>query len=103
MPSEAGALPGSGGSRRGPRGALRLLLSSLQPDWQEQGQALALLRWQAELEVWEAHALHVAHVQMLPHIAETPGSLCGYALSSPPLGVFMWPSLLCVCFQISFL
>ena len=33
-----------------------------------------------------AHALHVAHVQMLPHIAETPGSICGYALSSPPLG-----------------
>ena len=28
----------------------------------------------------------VAHVQMLPHIAETPGSICGYALSSPPLG-----------------
>lgn len=47
-------MPGSGGSRRGPRGALRLLLSSLQPDWQEQGQALALLRRQAELEVWEA-------------------------------------------------
>lgn len=32
------------------------------------------------------HALHVAHVQMLPHVAETAGGLCGGALSSPPLG-----------------
>lgn len=50
-------MPGSwgwgGGSRRGPRGVLRLLLASLQPDRREQGQALALLRRQAELEVWE--------------------------------------------------
>ena len=50
-------MPGSGGSRRGsrrgPQGVLRLLLSSLQPDWREQGQALALLRQQGELEVWE--------------------------------------------------
>ena len=42
-----------GAAGGGPRGVLRLLLTSLQLDRREQGQALALLRRQAELEVWE--------------------------------------------------